>query len=36
MNIPQSIPTARRFTINDFNALFSDDDACLDHPHAND
>jgi transposase len=30
MNVPQSIPTARRFTINDFNALFPDNDACLD------
>ena len=30
MNIPQSIPACRRFTINDFNTLFSDDDACLD------
>src|ERR1017187_2616547 len=30
MNIPQSIPAARRFTINDFNELFFDNDACLD------
>ena len=30
MKIPQSIPAERRFTINDFNALFPDDEACLD------
>ena len=30
MNIPQHIPAARRFTINDFNELFFDNDACLD------
>jgi transposase-like protein len=30
MNVTQSIPTVRRFTINDFNDLFPDDDACLD------
>lgn len=29
MKIPQSIPTERRFTINDFNNQFKDDDACL-------
>jgi transposase len=30
MKIAQSIPAARRFTINDFNATFPDDDACLE------
>jgi transposase len=30
MNIPQSIPAARRFTITQFNEMFCDDDACLD------
>jgi hypothetical protein len=30
MRIPQTIPTFRRFTINDFNEQFFDDDACLD------
>jgi transposase len=30
MKIPQPIPTERRFTINDFNAQFTDNDACLD------
>jgi transposase len=30
MKIPQPIPPQRRFTINDFNAKFGDDDACLD------
>jgi transposase len=30
MKIAQSIPLSRRFTINDFNARFPDDDACLD------
>jgi transposase-like protein len=30
MKIAQSIPASRRFTINDFNAKFPDDDACLD------
>jgi len=30
MRIPQHIPTVRRFTINDFNELFFDNDACLD------
>ena len=30
MKIPQPIPAARRFTINDFNAQFPDNDACLD------
>jgi transposase len=30
MKIPQPIPTCRRFTINDFNELFTDDTACLD------
>lgn len=30
MKIPQPIPAKRRFTINDFNAKFSDDVACLD------
>jgi transposase len=30
MKIAQSIPAARRFTINDFNERFPDDDACLD------
>lgn len=30
MRIPQHIPTVRRFTINDFNEKFYDDDACLD------
>ncbi len=30
MNSRQSIPPERRFTINDFNALFPDNDACLD------
>ena len=29
MKIPQSIPAKRRFTINDFNKQFVDDDACL-------
>jgi transposase len=29
MKIPQSIPVCRRFTINDFNTLFTDDSACL-------
>jgi transposase len=30
MNIPQPIPTYRRFTINDFNDQFFDDEACLE------
>jgi transposase-like protein len=30
MKVPQSIPLFRRFTINDFNDLFPDDEACLD------
>jgi transposase len=30
MKIAQSIPLSRRFTINDFNATFPNDDACLD------
>jgi transposase len=30
MKIPQPIPAARRFTINDFNEKFFDDTACLD------
>src|ERR1700678_2378681 len=30
MKIPQPIPPQRRFTINDFNELFFDNDACLD------
>ena len=30
MKIPQSIPTERRFTINDFNEQFFDNDACLE------
>ncbi len=30
MKIPQSIPTARKFTITQFNEKFSNDDACLD------
>jgi transposase len=30
MKIPQPIPAERRFTINDFNELFFDNDACLD------
>ncbi len=30
MKIPQPIPPARRFTINDFNEKFFDDTACLD------
>ena len=30
MKIPQHIPAVRRFTINDFNAKFVDDSACLD------
>jgi transposase len=30
MKIAQSIPPQKRFTINDFNAKFPDDDACLD------
>jgi len=30
MKIPQPIPAARRFTINDFNNQFVDNDACLD------
>jgi transposase len=30
MKIPQPIPAARRFTINDFNEQFFDNDACLD------
>jgi hypothetical protein len=30
MKIPQPIPPQRRFTINDFNSLFVDNDACLD------
>lgn len=30
MKIPQSIPVARRFTINQFNDLFPTNDACLD------
>jgi transposase len=30
MKIPQSIPTERRFTINDFNELFFDDTVCLE------
>jgi hypothetical protein len=30
MKVPQSIPTSRRFTFNEFNALFPDNDACLD------
>lgn len=30
MKIAQSIPAHKRFTINDFNAKFPDDDACLD------
>jgi transposase len=30
MKPAQSIPPARRFTINNFNAQFPDDDACLD------
>jgi transposase len=29
MKIAQSIPTQRRFTITQFNEMFSDDDACL-------
>jgi transposase len=29
MKIPQSIPKERRFTFNEFNAQFPDDDACL-------
>jgi transposase-like protein len=29
MKIPQPIPTVRRFTINDFNEQFFDNDACL-------
>jgi transposase len=29
MKIPQTIPAVRRFTINDFNAKFVDDDTCL-------
>jgi transposase len=40
MKIAQSIPASRRFTINDFNAKFVDDDSCLEwlmeqrHPDA--
>jgi transposase len=30
MKIPQSIPTVRRFTINDFNEQFFSNEACLD------
>ncbi len=30
MKIPQPIPAERRFTINDFNAKFKNDDDCLD------
>src|SRR5271154_3824824 len=30
MKIPQPIPTVRRFTINDFNNQFRDNDDCLD------
>jgi transposase len=30
MKIPQSIPPERRFTINDFNELFFDNDVCLE------
>jgi transposase len=30
MKIPQAIPASRRFTINDFNEKFYDDDACLE------
>jgi len=30
MRIPQHIPTVRRFTINDFNAQFHNDEACLE------
>ena len=30
MTIPQHIPTVRRFTINDFNEKFYDDEACLE------
>jgi transposase len=30
MKIPQSIPPERRFTIEQFNAMFPDNDACLD------
>ena len=30
MKIPQHIPAVRRFTINDFNAQFSDDETCLE------
>lgn len=30
MKVPQSIPQARRFTFNEFNAMFPDDDACLE------
>jgi transposase len=30
MKIPQTIPAVRRFTINDFNEQFFDNDACLD------
>lgn len=30
MKIPQPIPTFRRFTINDFNEQFFDNDACLE------
>lgn len=30
MKIPQSIPPQRRFTINDFNAQFPGNDACLE------
>lgn len=30
MKIPQHIPTERRFTINDFNAMFPDNETCLD------
>jgi transposase-like protein len=30
MKIPQPIPAERRFTINDFNEMFFDNDACLE------